>query len=609
MTDSASKAAAPTLSLTRNGPAIASVELDAGQVEVTNVAVSELQRCGFELSPREADTDYAIAIGDLEPPGGLAVGRAFRQEVLWEDAPYFESARGIVQVSLRSRPVDSETDWRPRARMRLAVVPSKLGEARYRAMFEQLRSLAAGLLFDLLSKTTRDVAYVHDARARPSPRSSQLELRAIEQTWTVIARSLYDIEREPALRLTRSLRVRPSWGAEALRPNAFARLAASGIDMRSPHTTRPVPVLQDVLGESADTIEHRIIAGFIVMLARRVRECQQNAKEEIEHLEDTRPYRDVVVEPGPTLYEIFDRPRIERLHEAVRLADELLICLRRAATLSVLRGLRPSFAAPRTSVFRHVASYHAVGAAMSTYLQSSIVVLEDGSAERLKSTSRMYEHWVFFQIVSAFREAGLVCEDVGDILRRLSSERFTLDLDERTEVVLRADAGRLVIVRYEPWILPRDAARREGQSIYRGRSGSTPWRPDVVIEFASPSTEDAVAETSYAVVVDAKYAKEIRDEHWAGTEKYAEIRAVADNRQVVRQVWLAYPGSDGVTCRDPAVMWTEGGPDRPFDEAIFGRLGLRPPETVEGPSEEVVPVESARIFVRGLLRYIGVLDG
>ena len=604
----------PTFSLTRNGRPLASVSLDAALAAGHASAVSELQYCGAQVSSREADTEYAISIGDVDPDlraasgatGDSAVGRAFGADVLWEDAPYFESSRGIVVVALQSRALRSSDPWRLRARIPVSVVPSKLGEARYLGMFEQIRALAAGLLFDLLSKMSRDVHYVPVAGGRASHRSSQLELRALAQTWRAIARGLYEIEHDPIMRLIRTAQIRPSWGAQTVRPNAIARLAAAGIDVRSPHTPRPVPVLQAILQESADTTEHRIIAGFIVMLARRAIDCGRNAVAQISRLQEQRAYRDVRVEPGPTLYDLYDRPRIEKLREAVTSADDLLRELRHAARLSFLRDVRPGFGPPRTPVFDHVAPYHRVRSAMHDYLRSSVAILDDGESERIKSTSRLYEHWVFFQIVAAFRSTGLVCEDLGGLLQRLGSERFTLDLDERAQVVLESSSGRRVVVRYEPWILPREAARQSQHAVCRGRAGSTAWRPDILIEFRSAS--DSI---DHAVVVDAKYSREIRDEHWTATTKYSEIRAVDGGQQVVRQVWLAYPAVGGISCRDPAVTWTERGPDRPQQETVLGTIALLPPEfdaDVEAPIDEIVPEETARIFTVGLLRYLGYLD-
>ena len=171
-------------------------------------------------------------------------------------------------------------------------------------------------------------------------------------------------------------------------------------------------------------------------------------------------------------------------------------------------------------------------------------------------------------------------------------------------LMFRADHGRFVRLRYEPWILPVEVARRRGETLCRGAEGKAPaWKPDVLVEFIAGS------EVSYAVVIDSKYSTRVQDHHWARVEKYAQIRTVAGLRQVVRQVWLAHPGeSAGIRCRDTTVTWTEYGPDRPHDEIIMGELGLRPaPDGTNGTEapEDEDPSAIAREFAMGLMRYVG----
>lgn len=109
-------------------------------------------------------------------------GHLLGNRVLWNDGPHFESARGPVRVRLLSRQIGLGTQWQPRAECGVYVLPTKLGDRRYRAMFDELRSLAWGLVFDLVSKTVRSMGY-GDAFSGMSVRSSHLELRAIENLW------------------------------------------------------------------------------------------------------------------------------------------------------------------------------------------------------------------------------------------------------------------------------------------------------------------------------------------------------------------------------------------------------------------------------------------
>lgn len=106
-------------------------------------------------------------------------------------------------------------------------------------------------------------------------------------------------------------------------------------------------------------------------------------------------------------------------------------------------------------------------------------------------------------------------------------------------------------------------------------------------------------------MVDAKCSRRIGERHWDGVEKYLQIRALADDRPITRQVWLAFPGdTDDIRMRDAAVSWTQSGPDRPTDEHLFGTLALRPPDDDGDEGFESVPV--ALRFARGFLAYVGL---
>jgi len=196
------------------------------------------------------------------------------------------------------------------------------------------------------------------------------------------------------------------------------------------------------------------------------------------------------------------------------------------------------------------------------------------------------------------------------LLRRATTHRFTLDIDRNTRLLFRAGEGRAISVRYEPWVLPAQLARERGDSVYRGRAGDTAWSPDVLVEvLRDHDAGDRSLDVEYAIVVDAKYSRRIEPRHWAHTDKYLQIRSTNTDRQAVKQVWLAYP-SDEVTisCRDSAVKWTDEGPSCSRDETVQGTLGLLPPEAP--PKEGAVTVEessgTAGVFVRGLLRYLGL---
>ena len=82
-------------------------------------------------------------------------------------------------------------------------------------MTEQLRRLATGLLFDLVSPMLRSLT-MGEGRGGVSSRSGQEELRLLETLWAVISRALLEVERDPVTRLTRVVEPRLSWGGERL---------------------------------------------------------------------------------------------------------------------------------------------------------------------------------------------------------------------------------------------------------------------------------------------------------------------------------------------------------------------------------------------------------
>src|SRR5436190_1742336 len=90
----------------------------------------------------------SLSLGEREVTGGEPL-------VVWGDAAHFDGARGRVWVRLASRPAGAGGLWQDRALLPVYVMPSKLSEARYEGMVAELRSLAAGLVFDLVSKSLR----------------------------------------------------------------------------------------------------------------------------------------------------------------------------------------------------------------------------------------------------------------------------------------------------------------------------------------------------------------------------------------------------------------------------------------------------------------------
>jgi hypothetical protein len=239
-----------------------------------------------------------------------------------------------------------------------------------------------------------------------------------------------------------------------------------------------------------------------------------------------------------------------------------------------------------------------------------MVVSDVGEAEQAKSTARMYEQWVFLQLVSAFRAAGLRTESADRIVRPAGWQRFSVDLERGARVSFRVpDSPLSLVIRYEPWIFPRESARDRRETIYRGRSGAAPWSPDVLIEVLAPGDHNAIApEVLYAIVVDAKYSRTIGDSQWAEARRYLEIKSTRTDRQVVHQVWLAYPDPTGeIAPYDTDVEWNESRLTLPRGDRLLGVLPLVADEgklVVEDEAEQIIPTDTALEFAVGVLRYL-----
>ena len=169
----------------------------------------------------------------------------FGPNIYWEDRQYFESTRGLVRIRLRTRKAES-TGWEERAWLSVNAVPSKLGEQRYDTLVNEIRSVAAGLIFDVVSKMFRGVRYARGL-AKVASRSSHLELGNLHRLWRDLSGPLDRIVTNPYLRIGRSIRPLSYNGAGVLDANAAARLAARGFAPRNRNQPWPVTISGQVL--------------------------------------------------------------------------------------------------------------------------------------------------------------------------------------------------------------------------------------------------------------------------------------------------------------------------------------------------------------------------
>jgi len=595
-------------SITRNGTVLVSVPLalPAASTVECEVPLEESQQYGFEVENREPDTEYSVSLGDIAPEGP-AIGQPKARWVYWNDATHFESARGRVLLAVRSKLVNADAGWATRATIAVYVNPTKLNDRRYQAMFEQMRRLAAGIVFDLISKVAQQLDL---APARSvSSRSSQMELQAIAKVWRKTSAALIGIAQQPVTGLRGRDESRLCWGNERLSVSGLSRLVATGVD---PRKQRDLPFHAScrVVQESTDVPEHRVIAGVLEFLERRIDECNESIATHMEAIEADRPMRDQRFGNEASLFETNDMPRLARLRQAARATQSLKAEIQSARRLQFLKNIVPSLRFPNSPVFRYLAPYHALRQAVAQYLNESTITLDVGNDVRVKATQRLYEQWVFVQVASALRASGLRCQSESGLLGQRTRYRFTLDIDRGTTLSFEDAIGRVVNIRYEPWIYSEATARqRRDAAVFQGEREDVAWSPDILLEFAFVVPAGLIVE--HAIVIDAKYSRTINDRHWLDTTKYLQLRSMHDGRQIARQLWLAHPGetTDPIRFRDSSVRWTSDGPSRPATETLLGIMELIPPdeldvgEAMEGWVEK--PSEVVLNWVSGLLGYFG----
>jgi hypothetical protein len=582
---------------------VLSVALDDPSMSAAVPTVSELDLCGFSVSRPGVGDEYQIRIGDETPDD--AAGQDFGQVILWKHTAYFESARGRVLVQLLSRVQGTSTEWRRRAQFLVNVLPSKLGEERYDAMFEDLRAVSVGLVFDLLSKSRLKLGL--SGIGALSSRPANADLAVLERLWASVSTALQQIALQPMVGLRQVREMRPSWGSERFSEIGLRQLAAAGVDPRKSNMPRPFYAVRDRLRETFDIPEHRTILGFLRFLQDRVVDCSRRAEEHVLAIQRERSFRDIDQADGSNLFRDIDTPRMQRLQVASGRAKELVDRIREAERLDFLQALVGELRVPYSPIFSNVLPYRRFRDEMLRYLGASLAILDEGVEERAKSTGRMYEQWIFLQVLAALRACGLSPLSQQGLLTRSRRHRFTIDIERGTRVSFRCPDGRTVDVRYEPWIHPAALARSAHDTVYRGRSGENSWSPDVLIEvLTDPGDRTKPACAEYAIVIDAKYTSRINQRHQDGVRKNNEIRGTDNDRPVVMQVWLAHPSEDGIAPWDEAVEWTALGPSRPRDEVVNGTLGVMPPAGPPAAEGESPVNEVVFDFAKGILAYLNI---
>ena len=424
------------------------------------------------------------------------------------------------------------------------VEPSKLSAIAYERMFDDVRQVSIELLLDLVSKSRVVVS-----RGLPVRRDSlqaltaRLELTQIRRFWRSFSAVLSVIIDEPHMELRRGLAIRRLHSGERLDGSVLRGFAQRGLHARRALRTGTLLELQTAL-HSRDTLENRAIVAFIDLLRRRVERSLVRAKEERDMRVASITIHGETDSALKRFVQLREAPRITKLQEVIESAETLLNSMRRAIrvfAVPVSRMLpRDFFDGFDTPVFRSHPRYSLVGQMMRGFLRNTAIVVEQGDSEGAKAIETVYEQWVFFQICAALRDAGLTCVSHNSIFEPIARDRFSVDLDRNAAITFEAPDARIVRLRYEPTVLPHQAAQGI-DSIYRGGSDS-PWTPDIVLEVLEPCDDPRDYRLVYAAVIDAKYTTTGNTEYrLESIEKYREIRSVETGGQIARQVWVAAP--------------------------------------------------------------------
>ena len=547
--------------------------------------------------------EYRVFVGDEELK---LESREFTNSLEFARGVYFESASGATELSVvQTRDGADETVFRAS----LYVVPSKIGWANYKGMVSDLQSVCRALVTDVRGKSSAG-----RGEAARAWRTLEEELLAVSGACRRLKPILAEIERSPKAAMTVRQTTVPAGRARSRR--AVAAMMKRGIDPTAEGAESRLCVVGRLV-ESRDIPEHRLIKAFLRLMRVRLASCRAGLAADVRRLEAEGKYRSRTSVAGErSLYETEDVPRIRRLKERNAEAEDIQRWLDGELGGGFWAGVGEAVFAPESTQF----------AENDYYLEAANIVLRYlrdlshwggtfGSPFRAKKNSRMYEQWVLVQLVAAFAECGLEVTTWDEVLGRSVGASFGVDFARNTTFAAKLCEGCEVVIRYEPWILPKDASWKfPSESLCHFGGGN--WSPDIVIELRG-----AKGQALYALAMDAKYSRRPTKEMRESVLKYARIRTTEGRfgRRVARQVWLVYPG-DGSRRRtfwldDEAMYFSPNAgvayrdtnvPVEPVEQ-VFGELVALPSERSEASAEAngvgLRPKKAFLDFASGTLAY------
>ena len=577
----------------------------------TGATVLEHRKYSLAVYDSDSSAEYRFYVGDDE----IEV-ETYRtaDTFVFSSGMYFESASGmtdvtIVLASIASSPTVLHTT--------LYVCPSKIGEANYKSMVRDLEYVCRALVMDTEGKS-RNANAPEIVATRRKTNTPVEELISITTSCKRLAPVLAEIERAPkaAMRLA----PRPTSSQRAHSPRAISAMMKRGLD---PTSQGPLAVNFSALrpAETFDIPEHRLLKAFLLLMLKRISDCQKYLSAEIHRIEGTREFRSKTVRGGDmTLYEKFDAPHMRRLKERDNLALQCRLWLETELGSEFWKDVGTSIFSPESSQFAENEFYLEAANIILRYLRDPAHFISFTKVSNTKRTWKMYEQWVLVQLVTAFRNCGLGLPGWETIRGAGPDSENNLAFDFLNDTTFTAPFGERheIAIRYTPWIFPaavKWAHPRETICHHRDRDHST-WTPDIVIELRRKTPDGP--KTVYAVVLDAKYSREPKQEMYDSVSKYSGIRTTEGQygKRVAHQVWIVYPGTQDMRWRfrlDDIAMWftpRSGIIYRDTDEAIgageqiFGELIAMPGERMKSPQREgVVPKTSISDFASGTLAF------
>lgn len=337
---------------------------------------------------------------------------------------------------------------------------------------------------------------------------------------------------EPPVEFRTGTAIRRPRPGKKLNSRILRRFAQHGLGARD--AVRAGGLLElPTAGHNRNTWENRVVVAFIDLLRRRIERSLKRAKAK----RDMRVAKLSSYGPDAVALMHFvqrrEHPKITRLQEIVDASEQVLTEMHRAVRNFSVPVKQPAAGISnelRGSDIQEPPHHSRAALLMRGFLRNTSIIVEQGDGEGAKSIETIFEQWFFFQVSAALHAAGLYCISHSSIFEPIARDRFSVDLDRNAAISFEPSDNRIVRVRYEPTILPREAAQGM-ESLYRGKSAS-PWTPDIVLEILVPSADLRDYRLAYAAVIDAKYTTS--GKVWDRLQKIENIARSEVSIQIVK---------------------------------------------------------------------------